>query len=190
MHDRSSTRAQSLRVLAHPLRTRLLARLRLAGPATATQLAADLETNTGATSYHLRKLESALLVRDTETGDGRRRVWEAAETASGDTEPRTEDEKSMEVWLQKDYLEYFASRADQWIARQHESSIAWQRICGLCDRPLLVTTEQLVALDAELTEVFERYRRIGAGSPGARRVTAYVDLLPVDLPARAPANRP
>ena len=66
-------------MLAHPLRSRLLAQLRLHGPATATDLADVLDTNTGATSYHLRKLESVGLVTDTGTGEGKRRVWEAVE---------------------------------------------------------------------------------------------------------------
>ena len=70
--------ATALRVLAHPLRSRLLAQLRLHGPATATDLADVLDTNTGATSYHLRKLESVGLVTDTGTGAGKRRVWEAS----------------------------------------------------------------------------------------------------------------
>ena len=54
--------AEAVRVLAHPLRSRLLSALRLHGPATATELADRLDTNTGATSYHLRKLESVGLV--------------------------------------------------------------------------------------------------------------------------------
>jgi DNA-binding transcriptional ArsR family regulator len=69
--------AAALRVLAHPLRSRLLSHLRLHGPATATDLAERLSTNTGATSYHLRKLEEVGLVSDTDTGVGKRRVWEA-----------------------------------------------------------------------------------------------------------------
>ena len=43
--------AGALRVLAHPLRSRLLSTLRVGGPATATDLAAQLGTNSGATSY-------------------------------------------------------------------------------------------------------------------------------------------
>jgi predicted ArsR family transcriptional regulator len=54
--------AHALKVLAHPLRSRLLRALRVDGPATATALAATLGTNTGATSYHLRKLASVGLV--------------------------------------------------------------------------------------------------------------------------------
>ena len=67
-----------MKVLAHPLRTRLLGALRLEGPATATGLARLLGTNTGATSYHLRRLADVGLVEETGTGTGRQRVWRAA----------------------------------------------------------------------------------------------------------------
>src|ERR687890_453324 len=70
--------ARAVKVLAHPLRSRVLSRLRTAGPATATDLAAALSTNTGATSYHLRKLEAVGLVTDTGEGEGKRRLWRAA----------------------------------------------------------------------------------------------------------------
>ena len=56
--------SRQLRVLAHPLRSRLLGALRHGGPATATALAARLGTNSGATSYHLRQLAEAGLVED------------------------------------------------------------------------------------------------------------------------------
>ena len=75
----------AIRVLAHPLRSRLLSALRLYGPATATELADQLHTNTGATSYHLRKLEAVGLVEDTDEGEGKRRVWRAARSVSATT---------------------------------------------------------------------------------------------------------
>ena len=42
--------SRQMRAMAHPLRLRLLGRLRTDGPATATALAEKLATNTGATS--------------------------------------------------------------------------------------------------------------------------------------------
>ncbi len=177
-------RAESLRALAHPLRSRILAQLRVHGEATATSLAASLGTHTGATSYHLRRLEAAGLVEDTGHGDGRRRVWAASAapvTQAGD-EPLDEDEAAAAVWLQRDYVQHFAERADRWVADQEAWPATWRDTCGLADHPVLVTTEQLTALAAEIGEVMARYRRIGAGSPGARRVAAYTCLLPVDPP--------
>src|SRR4051812_49756154 len=61
----------------HPLRARLLTALRMNGGATATALARELGTNTGATSYHLRKLASVGLVEETEGGRGKERWWRA-----------------------------------------------------------------------------------------------------------------
>src|SRR3954451_880596 len=74
---------RGLKVLAHPLRSRLLTGLREHGPATATALAERLGTSTGATSYHLRKLASVGLVEETDDGRGRERWWKAATEMHG-----------------------------------------------------------------------------------------------------------
>ncbi len=178
-------RSQSLRALAHPLRSRILAQLRVHGDATATSLAAALGTHTGATSYHLRRLEAAGLVEDTGHGDGRRRVWAATAPPADDPgdEPLDADEAAAALWLQRDYVQHFAERADAWVTSQSQWPDTWQQACGLTDHAVLVTTEQLTALSAEIGEVMERYRRIGAGSPGARRVAAYTCLMPIDPPS-------
>lgn len=169
-------------MLAHPLRSRLLAHLRVHGSATATELATALATNTGATSYHLRILEQTGRVRDTGAGTGRRRVWEAAPlpTREGPAADDDADEAAAARWLEHDLVQYVAERTEAWIDHQDAWDPAWTQACGLDDHDVLVTTEQLSALAAELTEVLQRYRRIGAGSPGARRVAAYTTLLPVD----------
>jgi len=187
----SPHRAESLRALAHPLRSRILAQLRVHGEATATALAAALDTHTGATSYHLRRLEAAGLVEDTGHGTGRRRVWAAVEQPrpDDDPEPLDADEAAAAEWLQRDYVQHFAERADQWVTDQPQWPTTWQETCGLTDHAVLVTTEQLTALAAELGEVMDRYRRVGAGTPGARRVAAYTCLLPVDPPGGSTAAR-
>ncbi|NYJ75665.1 helix-turn-helix domain-containing protein [Allobranchiibius huperziae] len=176
------TGSQSLRVLAHPLRSRLLARLRVHGPGTATELAEALGTNSGATSYHLRILEESGRVRDTGTGTGRRRVWEAvALPARESAEPDADaDETAAARWLEYDLVQYVAERTDRWIEQQDGWPTPWRTACGLDDHDVLVTTEQLSAMAEELAEVLQRYRRVGAGSPGARRVAVYTTVLPVD----------
>ena len=73
---RLDTRA--MKILAHPLRSRLLGALRLGGPASASTLAQALGTNSGATSYHLRRLAETGLVVDQPGGRGRERLWRAA----------------------------------------------------------------------------------------------------------------
>lgn len=181
--------AAALRTLAHPLRSRLLAELRSLGPATATDLAESLGTNTGATSYHLRRLEAVGLVADTGQGGGRRRLWTAStdgrEVATGDDA----DDDAAAEWLARDYVQHFAEKAQQWIGRAGEWSPTWQDVTGLDDRLVLVTDEQLAALRAEVDEVLARYRRVGAGNPQAKRVTFYTCAFPVDAPGRATSGR-
>ena len=107
--------ARAIRVLAHPLRSRVLSQLRRR-PATATELAAALHTNTGATSYHLRKLESVGLVTDTGEGEGKRRLWRAARaTTPGQLGvPRRRGRHDRSGWLERDYIRQFAARAEHW----------------------------------------------------------------------------
>ena len=173
--------ARAVKVLAHPLRSRLLSRLRVAGPATATELAAVLSTNTGATSYHLRKLEDVGLVTDTGEGEGKRRLWRAA-TQFHSFEPsafRDDDDAAAAVgWLQRDYVRQMAAGAERWLDVADSWPAAWADALGLSDSYVTVDLEQLEQLGADLMAVVERYRTVGAGDPAARRVQVYSLLVP------------
>lgn len=176
----------AMRVLAHPLRSRLLAELRLHGRATATSLAASLGTNTGATSYHLRKLAEVGLVVDTGEGTGRRRLWAANPGGSPRPEPADDgDDDAALDWLARDYVQHFAEKAQDWLDTREDWPGDWQEQVGLEDHLVLVTPAQLAALRGELHDLLERYRRVGAGSPQAKRVSVYTCPLPVDPPRRA-----
>lgn len=177
----------ALRVLAHPLRSRLLAQLRVHGAATATELATALGTNSGATSYHLRQLAEVGLIEDAGTGTGRRRVWQAVasgtpEASAGLPEDDVEDPDDLAAadWLARDYLEHFTDRAVNFLGTRTEWPAPWQPVLGLEDHLVLVTAEQMTALREELLEVLERYRRLGQGNPQAKRVSVYTCALPVD----------
>lgn len=180
----------ALAMLAHPLRSRLLDELRVSGPATATTLAAVLHTNSGATSYHLRKLADVGLVVDHDPGGkgaGRRRLW----SASTESRPRDEgagvdpddaDAQAAIAWLARDYLNLFTDRAERWLDTQERWPADWREQVGLSDHLVQVTAGQLSALRSDLAEVLERYRRVGAGNPDAKRVSVYLCPLPVDSP--------
>ena len=80
----------ALRALSHPTRLRILGMLRLDGPATASSLAARMDLNSGATSYHLRQLAThGFVVDDEERGNGRDRWWRAAHRSTH-TDPGSE----------------------------------------------------------------------------------------------------
>lgn len=175
---------RAVRVLAHPLRSRLLSQLRLHGLATATDLAATLHTNTGATSYHLRKLESVGLVTDTGEGEGKRRLWRASTTYhawrrsdfAGD-----EDATTASGWLERDYIRQLADRAERWQNAADAWPAAWVDASGLSDTFVTVTPEQLQELHDQLEAVFDRFRHAGDGDPRARRVQVYSYAHPSDI---------
>jgi DNA-binding transcriptional ArsR family regulator len=191
MSDPSTVRLDSgsLRVLAHPLRSRLLSELRLHGPATATDLARRLGTNTGATSYHLRRLESVGLVEDTGEGAGKRRTWAPSthshEYVASDFADDPEATAALS-WLSHHYVQQMAERMGAWYDAEQSWPAQWRDACGMGDDAVLVTAEQLSDLTDEIWELVRRYREAGAGDHSARRVLIGTAATPVD-PGEPPA---
>ncbi|WP_115030885.1 ArsR/SmtB family transcription factor [Dermatophilus congolensis] len=174
----------SLRTLAHPMRSRILAELRSIGRATSADLAKALDTSTGVTSYHLRALANAGLITTSELS-GRRRYWSlTTENRIIDTSEEDPADEASAEWLARDYAAYFGTKVQNWISHTSQWPPTWQELCGLEDRLVLVTDTQLAALQEEIAAILERYRRVGAGNPTAKRVTFYTCALPVDAPPR------
>jgi len=176
---------RAIRVLAHPLRSRLLSQLRLGGPATATELANTFSTNTGATSYHLRALESVGLVTDTGEGVGKRRLWRASTQYHSWTNSgfRNEDDNTRTAleWLQRNYVRQFAERAERWLDAADGWPAEWVDLLGISDAIVTATPERLSELHAELDALLARYRSIDEGDPRARRVHLGLVASPVEL---------
>jgi DNA-binding transcriptional ArsR family regulator len=83
------TDPRTLRALAHPLRTGLLALLRAEGPSTASRLGQRVGESSGTTSYHLRQLAALGFVEEVAgRGTARERWWRAMHRS---TRWRTED---------------------------------------------------------------------------------------------------
>jgi DNA-binding transcriptional ArsR family regulator len=173
---------KALRVLAHPLRSRLLTALRIHGPATATALARELDTNTGATSYHLRKLASVGLVEETEDGRGRERWWRAS-TASHEWRERDlvgdADAEAASDWLRRHYFHAFAERYERWMDAVADESVDWRDAAESGDAEIRVSPERLREFEAELMTLIERYRKASSVDPDARRVAVYFHMFPV-----------
>ncbi len=182
--------AAAIRILAHPLRSRLLSRLRIDGPNTATALAELLNTNTGATSYHLRKLEAVGLVTDTGEGEGKRRLWRASTSFHSFHRldfADDEDAATAAGWLERDYLRQFAHHAEDWLDASPEWPQLWADELGLHDTLVTVTSEQLAALRAELDATLARYREAGLGALDARKLSVFTYVYPTDLAPPEPS---
>ena len=176
--------ARAVKVLAHPLRSRLLSRLRTGGPATATELAGALTTNTGATSYHLRKLESVGLVTDTGEGEGKRRLWRASTDYHSFTSSafrNDEDTSTAMDWLQRDYVRQFAERAERWLDAAPGWPASWVDALDLSDTFVTVTPGQMADLRDRLDALLAEFRTAGEGDPSARRVSLYTFARPMEL---------
>ncbi|MFI6226870.1 helix-turn-helix domain-containing protein [Micromonospora echinospora] len=153
---------RQIRVLAHPLRIRLLGALRADGPATATSLAVALDTNTGATSYHLRQLaEVGLVAEETGRGTARQRWWRAAHDSSSwypsdyDDDP---DARAALEWVQVEHVKWLTEQADRWLTERVTYSPQWRDAAGLSDAFLVIGPERLTALNQEISELVLRYR--------------------------------
>lgn len=166
--------SQSIRALAHPLRNRIIGQLRSNGPATATQLAGRLGTNSGTTSYHLRKLaEIGMVVEEATSGDGRDRWWRAVHdfTSWSSSDFRDDpDDRAAADWLVNYYLRSNTERTQAWLDVHNEWPLPWLEQSDLSDYRLYLTVGQVKAMTAELAETVLRYRVLGeaareAGEP-------------------------
>ncbi|RLK22267.1 ArsR family transcriptional regulator [Micromonospora sp. M71_S20] len=175
--------ARQVRILAHPLRMRLLGTLRVDGPATATTLAGMLDTNTGATSYHLRQLaEVGLVTEDLDRGTGRQRWWRAAHDIS-DFEPTDFDDdpdaRAAVQWIQADQVRLLAEQAERWMAVEHGYSRQWRDAAGMSDVLLRLGPARLRALNDEVWQLLQRYRdEPVADEPEAESVLVFLAAFP------------
>ena len=186
--------AGQIRILAHPLRARLLLALRLDGPATATMLARQLNTNTGATSYHLRQLADAgLVVEEGDRATGRERWWRSAHDMSnwhphafGD-DP---DASAAAEWMQRHLLRTMSEETERWFTEWREYPPEWQEVADFSDYILELSPDRLRVLNEELAEVVERHRRAaartaaGADVDGTEQVRLFLGAFPRRRTAR------
>jgi DNA-binding transcriptional ArsR family regulator len=172
----------ALKVLAHPLRSRLLTALRIGGPATATALAGELDTNTGATSYHLRRLAAVGLVEETDAGRGRERWWRASSAAHSWTERDVAGDPDGEAasdWLRRSYLRTFVEGYEGWLSARGDWPIEWREAADSSDFLVRVTPSGLAALLDEVRALVERHRDPTPGDGDAEPVVVYVHALPL-----------
>jgi DNA-binding transcriptional ArsR family regulator len=171
--------ADALRVLAQPLRVRLVGQLRVHGPATATMLAERLGESSGLTSYHLRVLERAGFVEDAADVPrrGRERWWRSvddmtswrADDAGGDP-----DSQAAEEWLTAFAARQAMGWIDAWLAQRPQAPEAWRVVAEQSDYHFDLSPAELADLLAEVGTVL-------ASRLGWRRDDAHPDREPVQL---------
>jgi len=180
------TDVRALRALAHPLRNRLLGRLRLNGPATASQLGRVFGESSGSTSYHLRQLAAYGFVEEIE-GEGSARErwwrarhrmtsWQAADVVAQEGGAEVEDEMTR---LQ---LDAHARVLTAWRQQNEQLDPAWTAVASLNDYALRLQPDEARALAAELDAVLNRWmdaHPADSGPEAGDLVSVLLDVVPL-----------
>jgi DNA-binding transcriptional ArsR family regulator len=175
---------RSIKALAHPLRLRILDKLRESGmAATATSLSQSLGESTGATSYHLRELARHGFIEEApELGDGRDRWWRAKPrvvrvSAGTDESPEYRAASArLRAWILERDANVLADYLDHEDLYSHE----WQEAALFANRTLHVTVEELDELGDRILELLQPYERHEDADrpPDAHRVHLTLRALP------------
>jgi DNA-binding transcriptional ArsR family regulator len=170
----------ALRVLAHPMRLSFLHHLRDHGPTTGRRLAAHFELDSGAVSYHLRKLAAGgLIEEDVERGTRRDRWWRVKRealyhdpaTGAGDAA-----EQDNRAYLHATLLSY-GDALRRYAADVPHLSRPWLNVTMTSDRSLRLTPAQLTDLKQDLVAVIDRYRDLPEQG-GSQPVSIHLHTLP------------
>jgi DNA-binding transcriptional ArsR family regulator len=167
--ERHVTDPADLKAVAHPLRVRMLAHLRRHGPATATELARQLDTETGSTSYHLRILARHGFVAEAAAEPGvrrhpRERRWEAVHRTTGwsNTQLAASDAgREAAAMMRRRQVEVLVGDVERFEAEQDRLTPDWVEAAGIGDLQVRLTRPALTELwdrfYAHLDELRERH---------------------------------
>jgi len=149
--------SQTLRALAHPLRAALLDAIRLHGPLTATQAAAEVDDSPSNCSFHLRTLAAAGLIEQAPSEDARSRPWRSV---SGPLilEPGPTSE-SRATYLAAARMLHSRSEAGlmAWMQREPEADQAWRDAWFDTMLNVRMTAEELAAFNTAVNSLLEPF---------------------------------
>lgn len=171
---------QVLRVVAHPLRVRLLGLLRADGPATASELGRKVGESSGSTSYHLRELfKYGFIEEDPEQRDGRERRWRARHRyTSWDNQElsRTDEGREAVRIMRLRQVEVLGRVAQEY--EEHDWSSEWARAAGLSDHIVELPPAGLREFAEGAEQLMRDLVARHAGDPDARQVNIWLGGFP------------
>ncbi|WP_328751359.1 helix-turn-helix domain-containing protein [Streptomyces sp. NBC_00285] len=179
--DVEITDPRAMRALAHPVRLAILERLQRHGPATASQLSPHVGATPSVASWHLRHLAGFGLVRDAVEGgtDRRERRWEAVARGFRIAVPEDEDGTSAARALSWEMFARAAELPERW-ATETEPVLepAWRRLSGLANTRVVVTAEELAAIEDAIEAAIAPYVTREQRPPAGRGVRLLRYMLP------------
>ena len=177
----------ALKVMAHPLRVRILDELSKFGPLTASGLGERLGESSGATSYHLRQLAKHDFVLEVEgKGSARERWWRRAPVGlSMDPTELGDTAAGREAYdlVNREFRRNQENALNDFMARAADTfSETWLRASTISTSNLRMTVDELAELSAKVYEVLDeaivafREREV---PPGARPVQVQFNAFPI-----------
>ncbi|MEV0714983.1 winged helix-turn-helix domain-containing protein [Asanoa sp. NPDC050611] len=186
MADRIITEVDELKAVTHPLRVRMLGALRADGPATATELARRFDTDTGTTSYHLRKLARFGFVEEAEQRDGRERRWQASQPTTTWDEAAlaaTGEGRAALSVMRRHQLAALERAVSAYEAAQTDLPPEWVAVSGMGDVRARLTPTSLGELERRIEALIEEFAAADADDPAARTVLLHFGGFPRIDPA-------
>ncbi|GAA2096672.1 winged helix-turn-helix domain-containing protein [Actinomadura alba] len=186
---------RELRVLAHPVRLRVLQVLYERGTATATEVAEVVDESPANCSWHLRQLSKHGFVEETGEGKGRQRPWRPVGRPLqwGDSEESGELAAASDE-LSAVLLDEEVGSLRSWLAWRRTDPPEWQDAANFSQTSAWLTAEELAEVNAEIAAIiFRRRERMVDPSKrpeGARRIRMFAWAFPADpLPGEPPPAR-
>lgn len=186
--------AAAVKVLAHPLRFRMVDLLAELGPSTASALGRAVGENSGTTSYHLRQLAAQGIIEEAaELGTGRDRYWRiASDGITLDAYRMMHEQPETRPDIEQ-YLDEVVSTGVERLQRWHREGGAWPQewvdaSLEMTSRVRLTRT-QLAELTRELQALASRFHaeQVGDDEPESSTVAIQIQAFPIEAP---PARDP
>ncbi|MBP2181930.1 ArsR/SmtB family transcription factor [Amycolatopsis magusensis] len=162
-----------LKALTHPRRLRILNELRH-GPATATRLARALGENSGATSYHLRRLAEHGYVEETEGPARGRERWWRLRPHDLRFPPRSEQSPALRAQVDEFGRQKFQADLDLFarFQQQRESMGDWGDALPFSRGTLHLTRDEVGRFFEDYLALLRRYWRSAEEIPPEARALA------------------
>jgi DNA-binding transcriptional ArsR family regulator len=186
--NRRVTDVAALKAMAHPLRLRLYYALALAGSATSTRLAEQVDESVSLVSYHLRQLALHGYVEDDPEPlkrDGRQRWWRPTSVGFNWTPSDFGDGPDGVAAVAQADRQMDAHRAayrQAWLDSRAGWSKAWQDAAVTTDNPLMrMTPAELTEFSGDYVRLMQGWRdRLAAAAddPGREQVMVALQAFP------------
>lgn len=176
---------ETMRVCAHPVRSRIFRALRESGPLTASRLGESLGESSGLMSYHLRKLEQhGIVLEDHTRARGRERWWTLAADHFVFDYPENPSPEYTRVMqrIRGEIIDAGARALADFAADEVHYPREWREAATFVTDVIHVTPTEMSEISDQICDMLDPYHREQDDRPA--------DALPVRFSIHAVPTRP